>query len=75
MNRLTRRHLRDRKIRRRLSKFKQFNYHTDNPGRLAKKSGLGCPDGKKCRLCHPTKRQPTHQETHALLELNDYQKE
>ncbi len=73
MNRLTRRHLRDKKIKRRLSKFKQFSYHIADRGRLAKKSGLGCPDGKNCRLCHPTKREPTPQEIHSSMELLEHE--
>ena len=55
-------------------------YYTDNkyhitPGILAKKSSLGCPDGKKCRICHPTSRIPTKQEIDSELEIQEHEED
>jgi hypothetical protein len=85
-SRAQRRHERDRVIAKRLSLAKQFRIHEGPPywpahepqrikdGMLANRQAyLGCSDGKKCRICHPSKRKPTRQEMLAMPEINDGQ--
>ena len=47
----------------------------DQVGRFRKNSGMGCPAGRKCYVCHDQFRPPDRQEQRSDINFEEYREE